>query len=495
MLRRIRLQLRTLPIRNAGNSSHVDQDWRRGPLFTDRLIRDRRLAIVASVTSFPRRLLLRRLGSSISLGAALASAGGAPPTPPATPGNAWRGTFSFDGRELYTFERTAAAGEPEPLLLASVPLQVEDARVYVPVRVPIGGHGASPRWFILDTGAQPTVLDAALADSMGVHVTPAGTTTGAGRGVTRVGDAGPLTLDVDGVPLGPLRVRVAPLDSLLGATSGHDVPGIIGSRFFREHVVELDFGWPVLHVHDPRTFRPPREAIAVPLELEGDIPYARGWLTLPDHRRIPLRMLVDLGAKSTLLLTEPFVRAQDLERAFPSRVESPLGAGMGGPTRYAFARAPLLELAADGATVPLSEALVGLSVAGTLRSTQYDGLLGADFLTRFRVTFDYARRRMYLEPCIPAPARTELDMSGLYLVSDRAARRIIVQEVRPGSPADSAGVRVDDAIVALDGRATAGLSLAAVRRMLRSTDGRVVRLALERQGTSREVALTLRAVV
>ena len=379
---------------------------------------------------------------------------------------------------------------------ASIPLQVEDARVYVPVRLPIGsGRTDTPRWLILDTGAQPTVLDALLADSLGVHVTPAGTTTGAGGRTTRVGDAGPLTLDVDGVPFGPMQVRVAPLDSLLGATSGRGVPGIVGSRFFREHVVELDFDGPVMHLHDPRTFRPSRGVIAVPLELDGEIPFARGSITAPDGRRVPLRMLVDLGAKSMLLLTEPFIRAEKLESAFPSRAESPLGAGMGGPTRYAFARAPLLELATEGAPMALSDALVGLSIGGTLRSTQYDGLLGAEFLARFRVTFDYAHRRLYLQPRVPAPARAELDMSGLYLVSDRAARRLIVREVRPGSPAQVAGVRVDDALVALDGRATAALSLAAVRRELRSADGRVVRLTLEHEGVARVVVLTLRREV
>jgi hypothetical protein len=251
-----------------------------------------------------------------------------------------------------------------------------------------------------------------------------------------------------------------------------------------------------MHASDPRTFRPPRDAIAVPLEVEGDIPYARAWLTTPDGRRIPLRVLVDLGAKSTLLLTEPFVHAQRLEHAFPVRVENPLGAGMGGPTRYAFARARLLEVATSSSTsLPLSEVLVGLSVGGTLRSAQYDGLLGADFLARYRVTFDYARRRMYLAPRIRALPRTELDMSGLYLVSDRAARRIIVAEVRPESPAQSAGVRPGDVLVALDGRAMAGFSLAAVRSALRSHDGRVVRLVLSRDGAATEVVLTLRRVI
>ena len=378
----------------------------------------------------------------------------------------------------------------------SVPVQLEEARVYVPVRVTIGARGATERWFILDTGAQPTLLDVALADSMGVTVTPAGMTTGAGRGTTRVGDAGPLTLDVDGIPLGPLAVRVAPLDSLLGATSGRAVPGVVGSRFFREHVVVLDFDSLVMHASDPRTFRPPRDAIAVPLEVEGDIPYARAWLTTPDGRRIPLRVLVDLGAKSTLLLTEPFVHARQLENAFPVRVENPLGAGMGGPTRYAFARARRLEVATSSSTsLQLAEVLVGLSVGGTLRSAQYDGLLGADFLARYRVTFDYARRRMYLVPRVRPLPRAELDMSGLYLVSDRIARRIIVQEVRPGSPAQSADVRAGDALVSLDGRPTADLSLAAVRSVLRSEDGRVVRLGIARGGSVREVAVTLRSAI
>jgi hypothetical protein len=387
-------------------------------------------------------------------------------------------------------QSSRAPDVPRPA--AALPFELDDARIYVPVRVPLGGQGSAVRWFIFDTGAQPTVLDAALADSMGVHVTPGGTTTGAGGGVTRVGDGAPLTLDVSGVALGPIPVRIAPLDSLLGATSGRDIPGIIGSRFFRQHVVELDFDSLVVRVRDPRTFRPPRDAVVVPLDVEGDIPYARGWLTTADGRRIPLRMLVDLGAKSTLLLTEAFIGAQRLEGAFPSRVESPLGAGMGGMTRYAFARTPLLEIATSGVPLRMPEALVGLSVRGTLRSTGYDGLLGADFLARYRVTFDYARRRMYLAPRVAVPPRVELDMSGLYLLTDRAARQIIAHEVRPGSPAESAGVRAGDALLALDGRSTAEMSLAAVRLLLRSESGRIVRLTFARDGATREVAVTLR---
>jgi C-terminal processing protease CtpA/Prc len=70
-----------------------------------------------------------------------------------------------------------------------------------------------------------------------------------------------------------------------------------------------------------------------------------------------------------------------------------------------------------------------------------------------------------------------------------------VHEVLPASPAASAGVRPGDALVALDGRSAAEMSLAAVRRLLRSESGRVVRVVLARDGATSEVALTLRRVV
>jgi carboxyl-terminal processing protease len=86
-------------------------------------------------------------------------------------------------------------------------------------------------------------------------------------------------------------------------------------------------------------------------------------------------------------------------------------------------------------------------------------------------------------------------MSGLYLMTDRAARRIVVDEVRPGSPAQSAGIRAGDALLSLDGRSTTELSLAEVRRVLRSQDRRAVRLVLARGGTTKDVALELRPII
>ena len=53
-----------------------------------------------------------------------------------------------------------------------------------------------------------------------------------------------------------MDVMISEMDSLLGPSQGRAAPGIIGSRFFTEHVVELDFASNVIHVHDPKSNRP-----------------------------------------------------------------------------------------------------------------------------------------------------------------------------------------------------------------------------------------------
>ena len=117
--------------------------------------------------------------------------------------------FSPDGRELY-FVRDFARFLHLPLATAlgdtsdghtahtvSIPFELEDARVFVPVRA----ADDSVRWFIFDTGAQPTIVDANVAATLRLAVADAGSTTGAGRGSLRQGRAHSVALRVGTVPL------------------------------------------------------------------------------------------------------------------------------------------------------------------------------------------------------------------------------------------------------------------------------------------------------
>jgi hypothetical protein len=304
-----------------------------------------------------------------------------------------------------------------------------------------------------------------------------------------------VSLRVGNIPLGPLDVAVSELDSLLAPSQGRGAPGIIGSRFFFEHVVELDFSWPVLHVHDPKTFRYDGPGVSLPLRLDNGVPMIEGRITVPGGTVIPIRLLVDLGAKSTLLVAEPFLRAHELTGLFSNAVVSPLGAGVGGETHYSFVRVPTLTLG-SGAPLETDSLVAGLSVGGTLRSTSYDALLGAEFLRRYRVFFDYPHERVILEPRQPAVPPPEYDMSGMYLLSSGVDHRsFVVRHLVAGGPAATAGVQVGDTIVAIEGRPATSLTLSAVRRALRSRDGRTVVLEVARGGARMTFPVTLRRLL
>ena len=390
----------------------------------------------------------------------------------------------------------AAVPRPAHAQAGVVPIEYEDTRVYVPVRV----DTLPARWFILDTGAQPVLFDVSVAAMQAATVVDAGHVRGAGSGSLRQGMLGSIPLHVGDVRLVPPRIAVSPLDSLLAPFTGHRTAGIIGSQLFTEHVVVLDIAARRLEVHDAAGFHYAGNGTVLPLRLSGGIPYVDGAITLPDGRRLPMRFLVDLGAKATLLVAEPFIDAHDVRPSLRSVRRASLGAGVGGETRYDFARLPRLEVGAGegarAAAVALSDPVVGFSVQGTLRSSGYDALLGAGFLERFRVVFDYSRGRMILEPPSSPLPRDAFDMSGAFLIAaGPSLHRFVVHGVDADSPAAESGLRVGDVVLDVNGRPAAQLSLDEVRRVLRGETGREVTLRLQRDGDVFARTLRLRPLL
>jgi hypothetical protein len=369
--------------------------------------------------------------------------------------------------------------------------EFEDGRVYVPVRA----GGASPRWFILDTGAGGVVLDEGLARELGLSATPTADATGAGAGSSRRSVVAALDLAVDGVPLAAKEVSVSPLDQLLASTSGRHVGGIIGGPFFEQHVVELDFARRTLRLHDPARWRYEGTGARVPFDLDAGVPMAPAILTLPDTRRVRARVVIDLGAKATLLVPESFARKERLGEALSPSLTIGLGAGMGGDTHYTFGRVSRIAFEAAPAA-GLDGAVIGLSARGSLKSEWHDGLLGAPFLSEFRVVFDYARREMILEPVARSGLASSFDRSGLFLVAQGPGLQdVAVRAVADGTPAADSGLQARDELLRVDGEPVVALGLAGVRGKLRGAAGSEVALTVRRGSSEFRVNVRLRDLI
>src|SRR5262249_10581714 len=72
--------------------------------------------------------------------------------------------------------------------------------------------------------------------------------------------------------------------------------------------------------------------------------------------------------------------------------------------------------------------------------------------------------------------------------------RLIVNQVIAGGPAESAGLRTNDLVLALDGHPVAGLTPAEMSRPLLGTPGSPVRLTVDRDGRTFDIEVTRAAV-
>lgn len=362
----------------------------------------------------------------------------------------------------------------------------EDGRIYVPVASAAGPLGD----FILDTGSPVTFLDSTLAKRLSLHAQDRRSESGAGRGQIHIMIAQPVVLRVGDTELRVSKPQVGPIDRLLRPYSGRAVPGIVGGEFFRDHIVRIDFRKSRIELQSEAELHRRRGAILFPFDIVEGVPVARGTIKLPDGTTLPLRLLIDLGAKANLLIASPFVGRNHLLQRFARKIEMPLGAGLGGETRYAFVRLPKLSVGTAG-LIQGSNLIAGLSVRNTLRGGFYDALLGAPFLSRYRVTFDYASRQVMFEPNGPV-RREQFDRSGVFLIAETGSvHRVIVREVLPGSPAAHAGLKRGDVILRIDNRAARDLSLVQVRRLLSSPGKRQVVLELLRNRRTERVRLAL----
>jgi C-terminal processing protease CtpA/Prc len=119
------------------------------------------------------------------------------------------------------------------------------------------------------------------------------------------------------------------------------------------------------------------------------------------------------------------------------------------------------------------------------------GLIGPDVLAQFDVTLDYARQRIILEPNADYGRRDAYDRAGVWMGQE--GDHFTAVDVIAGGPADAAGVKTGDTILAIDGVSTRQLDLPAVReRMRRRAVGSRVTLRVASRGVVRSVVVTLR---
>jgi len=345
--------------------------------------------------------------------------------------------------------------------------------------------------FLFDTGASVTVLDSTFAAGAGIATEGRMQAAGAGAsGSAAFAKLGSLTVrgpDGDGVELHDLRVAVLSVNPMFAPYFWREMAGIIGYDFISRFVVTIDYDRSVLVLRDPKTFRFAGSEPPLPMVMNGVVPALRGTL---DGRHEGLFRL-DVGSSSTVDFHAPFAKRHGLEKKLRGAREV-TGAGFGGHFTSALGRARSMAFGPYRWADPMVS--VSRATEGAFASEEFAGNVGNRILERFRVTLDYDGRRVWLEPGARYRERDSFTRAGALLV--REDGRVRARSVLPGSPAAKAGLREDDEVTAVDGRAVGDWQLRELEDLFeRGENGRKVTFAVTREGASHTLVMTLREML
>jgi hypothetical protein len=256
--------------------------------------------------------------------------------------------------------------------------------------------------------------------------------------------------------------------------------GLIGYEVLSRFVTTFDYGDKKVVFHMPGSYTPPADASVVPFMLFGTQPqFACG---IGD---VPATCTLDTGASQSLSFYKPFIDAHP--GVVPTKLsEQGVDAlGVGGPSMGRLGRLRTFSVG----SLTLHD-LVGdypTQAEGGLALPYFAANVGGGVWKRFTMTLDYGRLTMALTPNADFSVRDQWDRSGLFFIN-RDGIKVI--DVRPGTPAATAGLKKGDVIVSLNG--SSNPSLPAVHDAFLAAPGTVVHLVIKsKDGGTHKVDLTL----
>lgn len=371
-----------------------------------------------------------------------------------------------------------------------IPFEINANKIYLRVHV----NNKGPFSFILDSGAAFDVLDEEQARAMNVEFSDEAVVRGAGEGSVRISAGAGVSLSLAGLEIVKPNITILPIHSSISNNEGRDVDGLLGYDFFKRFVIEIDYANKRISIHDQKTYQYAGTGKIIPLEENNGHTFINTTLVLADGRQLPVRLLVDTGARMGVMLNTPFVDSHQLVGTTTQIIDPVISIGVGGSYRSAVARIESLRLG----PFTMKEPVVTLSrsKSGVLAGSGYDGIIGAEILRRFKVIFDYSRQQMIVEPNANLNEPYKYDMSGLVLVAEGSSLKTYkIYQVLDRSPAAESGLQKDDEIRVINGQPAANFTLEQIRQMFTERAGVEYKLGIQRNNQLLTVVLKLRKLI
>jgi predicted aspartyl protease len=361
-------------------------------------------------------------------------------------------------------------------------------------------NGSLPLKFILDTGAENTILtQKEIAQALNLRFQRKIAVYGAdmSQELTAYLISG-VRMDLGGQLVLPNRSMLVLEEDYFrfAEIAGVSIHGIIGADILKRFVIQVNYQRQIVTFYDPNYFQPPREqrATSLPVAFHRHKPYLQLNTQLsPTDSARTFKFLIDTGASLSLLLHT----TADSSLSLPGGVlPANIGIGLGGYLQGAVGRISGLQIAGQSLTQVIAYFQERSDSLDTDITFDRDGLLGNQLLERFELTIDYPREHLYVSPGRWINQRFRFDRSGMSLLATgRDLRTLVVMNIIPGSPADLAGLKSGDVIKSFNGWGSTWLELGSVVSKLMGQPGRRIRIKIRRDEQELFFSFRLRELI
>lgn len=313
------------------------------------------------------------------------------------------------------------------------------------------------------------------------------------------------------------------------ANIGIPVNGILGYHFFKNNLVEVNYDRQKVIVHNPRRKdikeKIKRQFEALDITIEDNKPYALSGISIDGGDTFQGKLLIDSGNTDAVWL----FNSRSDKITLPSRhFDDFLGRGLSGDILGHRGRVDkfifnLSEFNHVIAAFPDAESLKNITLA-----KDRVGSIGGEILKRFTIIFDYPNQKAYMrkgnyfeqpfsynmsgiivhhegmswvqervmvEPSKKSSASHEVPVMNAFAYKFELKPIFSIANIRKDSPADVCGLKKGDILVRINGMPCHRLSLQEINAILRSEEGKIINLEVERRGMSLTYTFKLKSII
>jgi hypothetical protein len=349
------------------------------------------------------------------------------------------------------------------------------------VRASVNGR---PMDFLFDTGGH-SVLTPDAAKLLGLGATGSQQSGGSGAGTLLQQDTRVDELRIGEAVLRDQHFFVLSLpysDVEQGAQP--PLAGLLGLEVAERFIVRVDYRAGTLSLL-PRTATPACRSGWRPIRFTYDMPAVDAQL---DGRSASFT--VDTGNNGGLLLYRYWLQTQGVEGRY-DRGEQSLSYGAGGASNNWVSYGKTFNIGKPVIARPMIRTTD--DKGGVALSKSEAGNLGTNLLANYTITLDYGRSRGCFD-YVPGYRPLPFNRAGVRAIKDNP-ESFLVTLVNAGGPADHAGLRKNDRIIAVDGVPASRLGDGDLTLAFTRRPGRQISLRYERAGQAHETVITTREML